>query len=100
MGRYYNAVPVKKIKAGENGFKADALVGCRSDSYGYGSYVWSLFNRKDVPQHLIDMHKDLGYALTQWEPYSKGIGKVFAGVPSCRISRNRILVIQYRGIDN
>lgn len=105
MGQFHNHVPSQKMKGGENGYMADCLVGIRGTKHGDSRYLWAVFNRKDVPQHLIDMHLDkdndydLAFALTEWEGFYSGVGRLFASDPYCKIYRNRILVIQHCGLD-
>lgn len=105
MSTKINAYPAKKVKAIESDFYADALVGARSDEYGDSGYVWALFNRKDIPQSLIDesldpdSECDLAYHLTGWTAFSRGVGRMFGSAPGCVIGRNRILVRQFRGLD-
>lgn len=90
-------------------FDRIALAGVAERSHGESRYVWALFQRKDVPENLIAMHRecvsediedfDLAHALTGWEEYHHGVGRAFGGAPYCKIGRNHILVKQFRGLD-
>ena len=107
MSNRINTHPAKRYEPSEDGFQFPCLVGAVGDEYGESSYVWALFNRKDIPQSMIDQHLDkensgdydLGYHLTQWEAFSRGVGRMFGSDPVCIIGRNHILVRQFRGLD-
>jgi len=105
MSKRINIRPAQRAEVSENGFQFPCLCGTVGDEYGESVYCWALFLRKDIPQTLIDEHldpeseMDLAYRLTQWEPYSNGVGRWFGAVPVTIIGRNHILVRQFRGLD-
>jgi hypothetical protein len=69
---------------------------------GEAMYAWVLFDKKDVLD-IVEKHSDdmneLAFALTNWYQYSHGPGRWFGSAPSAKVSRNRVLVKQYRGLD-
>lgn len=98
--------------AEEHGFKYPCVAGSVTRN-NETHYVWAVFNRKDVPEADIAAHGkdqsgypyeeddlfDLGIELTSWQPFSRGIGRMFGAHPRTIIGRNRILVIQMRALD-
>jgi len=88
-----------------------SIIGMKSYSDDSVCYVWAVYNKSDCPV-LVREHEqamacnedtqspfDLAYALTGWRTEYNGPGRSFANEPTARVSRNRILVTQRRGID-
>lgn len=98
----------------EHGMLIPVAEGIRHDSDGEpGCYVWALYRRSDVAEYLgCDVNVALKQArvqqrqwsevasdLTAWSEYYSGPGRTFHHEPYLKVSRTRVLVKQYRGLD-
>lgn len=60
---------------------------------------WAVFNRADVEHMLSDDRVEVAEDLTGWYSFYNGAGRSFGENPTVRLSRTRVLVTQYCGVD-
>lgn len=66
---------------------------------------WAVYDRKEAEQWLAENYysslddKDAAENLSGWGEFSKGPGRAFGMCPIMKVSRTRVLVRQFRGLD-
>lgn len=78
--------------------------GSQFDKYGEAGEVWAVFDRSLAEAYLQTedltlTDEDAASVLSGWRHFYRGPGRAFGHEPSIRVSRTRVLVKQFRGLD-
>jgi hypothetical protein len=92
------------IERDEHGFLIPRAHGVRRDEYGESGYKWAVYDRLTAEVELgsegyTTADEEAGSYLTGWCRFERGPGRPFGSDPWVILSRTRVLVKQFCGLD-